>query len=86
MPWSLRYTQFARRQLRRLSNSDQKIIKQAVDKMVRDPGSADLTKLSGRKNEWRLRIGTWRVIFWFENNTGTMWVLKILPRREAYRD
>jgi mRNA-degrading endonuclease RelE of RelBE toxin-antitoxin system len=55
-----------------------------VDRLA-ETGHGDITKLSGRRAQWRLRLGAWRVIFTFAPS-GTITVLAVLARRDAYRD
>jgi mRNA-degrading endonuclease RelE of RelBE toxin-antitoxin system len=38
------------------------------------------------EDEWRLRVGDWRVRFTRERDTGVIQVLRVLPRGRAYRD
>ena len=45
----------------------------------------DVQKLTGTTNEWRLRVGDWRVIFAFDP-PGSITVLAVALRRDAYRD
>jgi mRNA-degrading endonuclease RelE of RelBE toxin-antitoxin system len=57
------------------------VIRSAAD----DPGSASLAKLKGRPGECRIRTGAWRIIVELDNRAGTMTVLRVLPRKDAYR-
>ena len=86
MPRILRFVRSAQREMLRLSDADQIAIGTSLDKMVQNPGAVDIVKLSGEKNKWRLRVGQWRVILQLDNYTGIIWVLRILPRKDAYRD
>ena len=56
----------------------------ALDRLAENPGSVDIAKLGG--NEWRLRVGSWRVRFEMDNRAGVLRILRVLPRKEAYRD
>ena len=47
-------------------------------------GQGDVQKLAGTANEWRLRVGDWRVIFTFDP-PGSITVLAVAPRRDVYR-
>lgn len=46
----------------------------------------DVKKLQGAGNEWRLRVGEYRVRFLRDERTKTLEVLRVLPRGRAYRD
>ena len=45
-------------------------------------GAGDIKKLSGPRNEWRLRSGDWRVIMVLEE--ANVWVQHVDNRRDAY--
>jgi mRNA-degrading endonuclease RelE of RelBE toxin-antitoxin system len=44
-----------------------------------------VTRLQGVSDEWRLRVGDWRVRSRYDHPTRTLEVLGILPRGQAYR-
>lgn len=85
MPWHLRFTRPAERDLAGLSEPVRDAVRQALDRMAGDPGAADITKLAGHQNEWRLRVGQWRVRFELDNRAGLIIVTRVLPRGRAYR-
>ncbi len=58
-------------------------IRQRVATFART-GQGDIRKLEGRAGQWRLRVGTRRVIFAFEP-PGSITVLNVSDRRDAYR-
>ena len=45
-----------------------------------------MKKLGGADDEWRLRVGRWRVLLDLDNQTGVITITRILPRDRAYRD
>ena len=47
-------------------------------------GQGDVQRLQGRP-DYRLRIGSWRIIFEFDQRARTITVTAIEPRRDAYR-
>jgi mRNA interferase RelE/StbE len=49
-----------------------------------ETGQGDIRKLAGRSGQWRLRVGSWRVIFVFDP-PGAITVMAISDRRDAYR-
>ena len=65
------------------SNRQATRIAEAVERFGRDR-SGDFKKLQGGSNEWRLRVGDWRVIY--EEQAGQTVILRILNRRDAYED
>ena len=60
-------------------------VKTAVDRFA-EHGLGDVKKLHGAANEWRLRVGDWRVRFEIDPGDGAIVVLRVLPRGRAYRD
>lgn len=57
----------------------------ALDKLTSAQPSGDVIKLTGRE-EWRLRVGDWRVLFQRDSEDRVIRVLRVLPRGRAYRD
>lgn len=85
MTWSWQFTSRARRDFRRLSDSEQTTILRILNQATKDPSSVDFRKLSGSIDTWRIRVGRWRIIVELNNDEGLMSVTRILPRDQAYR-
>ena len=85
MSWQLNYSRRAIRDMRAVPEQQRRNIRERLRDAASDPGNADLRKLGGGDKEWRLRVGRWRVIIGFDNDSGTMTVLRVLPRDRAYR-
>ena len=81
--WSYVVTPQARRDLRRLDPPVKRRVVEALDRFVEDPFAADIRRLDAP--EWRLRVGDWRVRFTFDEEQRVIVVLRVLPRRRAYR-
>jgi len=47
------------------------------------PGSR---KLSGSQNDWRIRIGDYRVLYEIDTKAQTIKIMRVKHRREVYRD
>jgi mRNA interferase RelE/StbE len=75
----------AGRDFKRLDQQIRRRIVVALDRLTADPPSGDVVKLVG-SDEWRLRVGDWRVRFTRTEETGVIYVLRVLPRGRAYRD
>jgi len=76
----------ARRDFRRLDRAVQRRITSALDRLVADPPRGDIVKLTGTDDEWRLRVGEWRVRFTRDRERRLVEVLRVMPRGRAYRD
>jgi mRNA interferase RelE/StbE len=58
----------------------------ALDLLVAEPPRGDVRKFQGRDDEWRLRVGDWRIRFTRDQDTGDVLVLSFEPRGRTYRD
>jgi mRNA interferase RelE/StbE len=68
--------------LRRLSRTDQERILAAIAKL---PNEGDVRELVGGADIYRLRVGTWRVIFRMHHGDHLVQVALIRSRGGAYR-
>jgi mRNA interferase RelE/StbE len=79
------FTPRAMRDMRRLDRPVQRRIVEALDRLVGDPPVGDVVRLVGSDDEWRLRVGDWRVRF-TRDDEQLILVTRVLPRGRAYRD
>ena len=77
------FTARARRDMRKLDRPVQRRVIEALDRLVAEPPQGDIVKLTGVDEEWRLRVGDWRVRFTRDDH-GIVQVLRVLPRGRAY--
>jgi len=56
----------------------------ALDRFAGE-GHGDVRKLEGAEGEYRLRVGSWRILFALEDGGRTILVTRVLDRRDAYR-
>jgi mRNA-degrading endonuclease RelE of RelBE toxin-antitoxin system len=77
----------ARVDLRELGRRDPALARRIQQRLnaYANTSHGDVRKLQGGGNRWRLRVGDWRVLFEFAP-PGSIPVLAVLPRRDAYRD
>lgn len=69
--------------VKRISRQDAARIMDALE-VLADDLSGDVKKLTNFTPEYRLRVGSYRILFEIENDDCVM-VYRILHRREAYR-
>jgi mRNA interferase RelE/StbE len=60
-PGSWSFTARARSDMRKLDRPVQRRVIEALDRLVAEPPQGDIVKLAGVNEEWRLRVGDWRV-------------------------
>ena len=76
----------AERDLAAMPRGDRQSVRRAVLRLADDFGGSDVRKLGGRADEWRLRVGRWRVIFQVSEGGTLITVTRVLARDRAYRD
>lgn len=86
MPWRVAITGRAARDLDAVPTGDRAAIERAIEALPEGMASADLKKLAGRRDEWRLRVGRWRVLMRLDKGPGLITIRRVLPRDKAYRD
>lgn len=77
----------ARRQLRQFQNTHHRNsadIVAAIMSLADDPRPPNARKLVNRE-EWRLRVGDFRILFLIDNQQQTVTITAIAHRREIYR-
>lgn len=61
MPWILRVDKRVIKKLRRLDPKDQRLIRNALEKLRNDPRDANLRPLQHQPTGYRLEVGNWRL-------------------------
>ena len=74
----------AERDIKRLSELDFNRIVPRIRALVKDPRPFGCRKITGSKNDWRIRIGDYRVIYTIYDKTKVVELMKVRHRREAY--
>jgi mRNA interferase RelE/StbE len=83
--WRVVWTKRAQHDLERLDRITGDRIGRAITRLA-ETEQGDVKRLRGYEDEWRLRVGDWRVRLTFDPATESIEVLRILPRGRAYRD
>ncbi|MCH9011099.1 MAG: type II toxin-antitoxin system RelE/ParE family toxin [Chloroflexi bacterium] len=84
--WRLFYTRRAERDLRNLDNVIASRVTRAINYLVDEGASGDVGRIQGHDDEWRLRVGDWRVRFTANFEERSIVILRILHRGAAYRN
>ncbi|MEM8504273.1 MAG: type II toxin-antitoxin system RelE/ParE family toxin [Cyanobacteria bacterium P01_D01_bin.1] len=74
----------ARRQIRKLPHPVQEILLARITSLGKDPRPAGCKKLKGKKNEYRIRSGNYRIIYSVEDKALIVRVIRAGHRRDAY--
>jgi mRNA interferase RelE/StbE len=75
----------AERDLRRLSVEEFHRIIPRIKALAENPRPSGSRKLSGSRNDWRIRVGEYRVVYEIEDDAEEIRVMRIRHRREVYR-
>ncbi len=85
MNWTITWSARARRDLRTLGEGTARRIIRALDRLALEE-AGDRKRLRDRyPEEWRLRVGRWRVIYSYDREARVIGVIRVLPRGRAYR-
>jgi len=75
----------AKRDLRRLQPNMRGRMESAISRLEANPRPPGCKKLTGFENEWRLRVGHYRILYVINDSAKAVSVARIAHRREAYR-
>lgn len=56
-----------------------------IESLARDPRSAGCEKLSGAEDKYRVRQGSYRVVYAIDDDARTITIFKVGHRRDIYR-
>lgn len=87
MSQRIEWTRSAQKDLARIDHQARERIRQAVYRLATD-SYGDIKQLQGPRNEFRLRVGPYRVLYAYENMPDGYYIsiIRVLPRDRAYRD
>jgi mRNA interferase RelE/StbE len=75
----------AERDLRRLSADVHDRVIEAIQSLASDPRPPGCRKLAGTKNDWRIRVGDYRVVYDITDTIRIVRVHRVRHRRDIYR-
>ena len=84
MSYRLSFHPSAQKELSRLPNEVYERVRRKVLALAEEPRPANARKLVGSK-EWRIRVGSWRVVYLIDDAEREVFVTVIAHRREVYR-
>jgi len=83
--YRLEISSTAERQLRKLPARELRRVVEAIEELANDPRPSGCRKLMGYKDVFRIRIGTYRLLYSVHDKRVIVVVLKVGHRRDAYR-
>jgi mRNA interferase RelE/StbE len=75
----------AEKDLRRLLNPIHDRIVRAINVLSKNPRPPGCRKLTGSKNDWRIRVGDYRVIYEIAHSERIIRINRVRHRKEVYR-
>ncbi len=83
--YEIEVSRTAEKQIGRLERADQRRIVRAIVALAREPRPRGSRKLQGYDDVFRIRVGTYRVIYSIEDRRLIIVILKVGHRRTVYR-
>lgn len=91
MPWEYEFKPSAAKSLDKLDAAARAKVVSALERLTEElsseghPVLSEVAKLQGTSDKYRLRAGSWRVVFTFEADRLVVLVLDLGHRRDIYR-
>lgn len=76
----------AQKQIRKLNKADQIRVLRAIQNLAKEPRPPGTRKLRGYEDVYRIRVGTYRILYSIESGRLLIIVLKVGHRRDVYRE
>ncbi|MCB6178242.1 type II toxin-antitoxin system RelE/ParE family toxin [Rhodobacter sp. Har01] len=84
--YSIDYAPKAEKQLRAVRDARLALrLKRAIDLLAENPRPDGCLKLVGEVDQWRVRVGDWRIVYVIEDGRLLVLVVTVAPRGGAYR-
>jgi len=75
----------AEKELKKLSVRTHDRVISAIQRLAKNPRPAGCRKLTGSDNDWRIRVGDYRVVYEIADTIRVVRVNRVRHRREVYR-
>ena len=85
MAYSILLRPAAVRDLKSLPSGVRTRIEKAIARLADEPRTSGTRKLVSFENEWRLRVGDYRVLYLINDPEQRIMIARVAHRREAYR-
>ena len=85
MIYRVRLTSTAEKERKQLPAPLRARIDSAIEELKTNPRPPGVTKLSGSDNDWRIRVGDYRIVYEIDDSARVVTVWRIAHRREVYR-
>lgn len=82
--YKIYFKESVEKDIRSIPKKDLKKILLRIEALAKDPRPPGHEKLTGQE-KYRIRQGTYRIIYSIQDNELTIWVVKVAHRKDVYR-
>ena len=82
--YKIYFKESVEKDIRAIPKKDLKKILLRIEALAKDPRPPGYEKLTGQE-KYRIRQGTYRIIYSIQDNELTIWVVKVGHRKDVYR-
>jgi mRNA interferase RelE/StbE len=75
----------AEKDLKSLSSKLHNQVIATLQRLAKNPGPSGCRKLTGADNDWRVRVGDYRIVYEIDDTDQNVRVNRVRHRREVYR-
>ena len=86
MSYTILISKFVQKQLDKLPNSVSHRVDEKIQQLTQEPRPAGVVKLKGYKNQYRIRVGDYRIRYEINDTQSIIKLLQCKHRRDIYRD
>ena len=83
--YTIRFDRKVKKDFRSILAQDIKRIKSAIQDLSNNPRPNGCTKLKGSNDYYRIRVGSYRIVYSIEDKTLLILMIKVGHRRDIYR-
>jgi len=83
--YDVSFTTSAAREFRSLSREMKRRVGRAIDRLSFDPRPSGVRKLVGHQSLYRIRVGSYRLVFDIDDQARSIRITRVRHRREVYR-
>ena len=83
--YAVEFARSARKEIEALDPQVADRIIKRIESLVYDPRPTGVVKLKGGVDQWRIRIGEWRVVYRIDDREKLIDISAVRHRREVYR-
>lgn len=85
MTYRIEFSRYAQKQFRKLPPQIQQRLEPQIDALTEKPRPSGAKKLEGEDNQYRIRVGDYRIVYKIHDAVLLVILLRIGHRREVYR-